>query len=578
LEFFMAKINLAQQLATTLEQAGVKRIWGLTGDSLNGLTDALRTMDSIEWMHVRHEEVAAFAAGAEAAATGELAVCAGSCGPGNLHLINGLFDCHRNHVPVLAIAAQIPSTEIGLNYFQETHPQELFKECSHFVELVTNPEQMPQVLHRAMRSAILNRGVAVVVIPGDVSLLEVEDKLKPWPALHAPRTLPADQDLQRLVEILDSSHKVTLLCGSGCAGAHDQVVALADALGAPVVHALRGKEHVEWDNPFDVGMTGLIGFSSGYHAMLNCDTLVMLGTDFPYRQFYPADAKIIQVDRNPQALGRRATLDLGIAADVSETIDALLPRLTRKTDRSFIETSLKHYEKARQGLDDLAQPSKANRPIHPQYVARLLSELANDDAIFTADVGSPTVWAARYLKMNGKRRLIGSFNHGSMANAMPQAIGAQAAFPGRQVISMSGDGGFAMLMGDFISLAQLKLPVKVIVFDNASLGFVAMEMKAAGYLDAGTELKNPDFAAMSNAMGILGIRVEQSEDLEPALRRAMAHDGPVLVDVVTATQELVMPPTIKLEQAKGFSLYMLKAVMSGRGDEVIELARTNWLR
>lgn len=574
----MAKINLAQQLATTLEQAGIKRIWGLTGDSLNGLTDALRTMDSIEWMHVRHEEVAAFAAGAEAAATGELAVCAGSCGPGNLHLINGLFDCHRNHVPVLAIAAQIPSSEIGLNYFQETHPQELFKECSHFIELVTNPEQMPQVLHRAMRAAILNRGVAVVVIPGDVSLLEVEDTLKPWPALHAPRTLPAEQDLQRLSEILDSSQKVTLLCGSGCAGAHAQVVALADALGAPVVHALRGKEHVEWDNPFDVGMTGLIGFSSGYHAMLNCDTLIMLGTDFPYRQFYPTDAKIIQIDRNPQALGRRATLDLGIAADVSETIDALLPRLTRKADRSFLEMSLKHYEKARQGLDDLAQASKANRPIHPQYVARLLSELADDDAIFTADVGSPTVWAARYLKMNGKRRLIGSFNHGSMANAMPQAIGAQAAFPGRQVISMSGDGGFTMLMGDFISLAQLKLPVKVIVFDNASLGFVAMEMKAAGYLEAGTELKNPDFAAMSNAMGILGIRVEQSEDLEPALRRALAHDGPVLVDVVTATQELVMPPSIKLEQAKGFSLYMLKAVMSGRGDEVIELARTNWLR
>ncbi|MGA9701047.1 ubiquinone-dependent pyruvate dehydrogenase [Pseudomonas sp.] len=574
----MAKINLAQQLATTLEQAGIKRIWGLTGDSLNGLTDALRTMDSIEWMHVRHEEVAAFAAGAEAAATGELTVCAGSCGPGNLHLINGLFDCHRNHVPVLAIAAQIPSSEIGLNYFQETHPQELFKECSHFIELVSNPEQMPQVLHRAMRSAILNRGVAVVVIPGDVSLLEVEDKLKPWPALHAPRTLPAEPDLQRLTDILQSSEKVTLLCGSGCAGAHDQVVALADTLGAPVVHALRGKEHVEWDNPFDVGMTGLIGFSSGYHAMLDCDTLIMLGTDFPYRQFYPTDAKIIQVDRDPQALGRRATLDLGIAADVSETIDALLPRLTRKTDRSFLETSLKHYEKARQGLDDLAQPSKADRPIHPQYVARLLSELADDDAIFTADVGSPTVWAARYLKMNGKRRLIGSFNHGSMANAMPQAIGAQAAFPGRQVISMSGDGGFAMLMGDFISLAQLNLPVKVIVFDNSSLGFVAMEMKAAGYLDAGTELKNPDFAAMSNAMGILGIRVEQSEDLEPALRRALAHNGPVLVDVVTATQELVMPPTIKLEQAKGFSLYMLKAVMSGRGDEVIELARTNWLR
>ena len=347
----MAKLNMAQQLASTLEQAGIKRIWGLTGDSLNGLTDALRSMDSIEWMHVRHEEVAAFAAGAEAAVTGELTVCAGSCGPGNLHLINGLFDCHRNRVPVLAIAAQIPSSEIGLNYFQETHPQELFKECSHFIELVSNPAQMPQVLHRAMRSAILNRGVAVVVIPGDVSLLEVEQKPAAWPTLQQPRILPTDVDLQRLTELLQDSHKVTLLCGSGCAGAHDQVVALADALGAPVVHALRGKEHVAWDNPFDVGMTGLIGFSSGYHAMLGCDTLVMLGTDFPYRQFFPSDAKIVQVDRDPQALGRRATLSLGIAADVGETLTALLPRLTRKTDRRFLDDALKAYDKARQGLD-----------------------------------------------------------------------------------------------------------------------------------------------------------------------------------------------------------------------------------
>ncbi len=574
----MANITIAQQLAATLEQAGVKRIWGLTGDSLNGLTDALHSMQTIEWMHVRHEEVAAFAAGAEAATTGQLAVCAGSCGPGNLHLINGLFDCHRNHVPVLAIAAQIPSSEIGLDYFQETHPQELFKECSHFVELVSNPAQMPEVLHRAMRSAILNRGVAVVVIPGDVALQQVPAASKPWPALHAPRTLPAPHDLDKLVELLSQSKAVTLLCGSGCAGAHDQVVALADALGAPVVHALRGKEHVEWDNPFDVGMTGLIGFSSGYHAMLNCDTLVMLGTDFPYRQFYPSDACVIQIDRNPQALGRRVPLDLGIAADVGETLAALLPRLPYKGDRRFLEESLKHYAKARQGLDDLAQPSPAGRPIHPQYLTRLLSELADEDAIFTADVGTPTVWAARYLKMNGQRRLLGSFNHGSMANAMPQAMGAQAAFPQRQVISLSGDGGFSMLMGDFISLAQLKLPVKIVVYDNASLGFVAMEMKSAGYLDTGTDLHNPDFAAMANAMGILGLRVENSEELEGALRTALAHDGPVLVDVVTATQELAMPPAIKLEQAKGFSLYMLKAVMSGRGDEVIELAKTNWLK
>lgn len=574
----MPKTTLADQLAATLADAGVKRIWGVTGDSLNGLNDSLRRMKSIEWMHVRHEEAAAFAAGAEAAVTGELAVCAGSCGPGNLHLINGLFDCHRNHVPVLAIAAHIPSTEIGLEYFQETHPQELFKECSHYVELVTSPAQMPQVLHRAMRAAILQRGVGVVVMPGDVALLEALAPAGDWPATTPPRMLPNDADLDRLAAVLNEGGAVTILCGSGVAGAHDEVVALADALGAPVVHALRGKEHIEWDNPFSVGMTGLIGFSSGYHAMLNCDTLLMLGTDFPYRHFYPSKARVVQVDCDPSALGRRARLDLGVVADVGETVRALLPKLRKRSDRRFLDVALAHYADARKGLDELAVPSPSGQPIHPQYLTRLLSELAAEDAIFTADVGTPTVWAARYLRMNGKRRLLGSFNHGSMANAMPQAIGAQAAFPGRQVVSLSGDGGFAMLMGDFISLAQLKLPVKVIVYDNGSLGFVAMEMKASGYLDVNTDLANPDFAAMANAMGILGIRVEASGDLEPALRRALAHDGPVLVDVVTAKQELVLPPKIQLEQAKGFSLYMLRAIISGRGDEVMELAQTNWRR
>lgn len=569
-------MNIADLLVHTLASAGVKRIYGVVGDSLNGINDALHRQKKIAWMHVRHEEVAAFAAGAEAALTGELAVCAGSCGPGNLHLINGLFDCHRNHVPVLAIASHIPSSEIGLTYFQETHPQELFRECSHFVELVTNPEQMPQILHRAMRTAILRRGVAVVVIPGDVSLKEAPVSRADWTPLVPPRLVPADSDIDRLVSLLDESRAVTILCGSGCAGAHDEVVALAETLGAPVVHALRGKEHVEWDNPCDVGMTGLIGFSSGFHAMLNCDTLLMLGTDFPYRHFYPQKAKVVQVDRNPEALGRRVSIDLGIAADVRETIERLLPRVSRREDRSFIDAARRHYVEARKGLDDLAVPSKPGRPIHPQYLTRLISELAAEDAVFTADVGTPTVWAARYLKMNGKRRLLGSFNHGSMANAMPQAIGAQATFPGRQVISLSGDGGFTMLMGDFISLVQLGLPVKVIVYNNGNLGFVAMEMKAAGYLDTNTDLANPNFAAMASAMGILGIRVEQSDDLTPALRQALDHDGPALVDVVTARQELAIPPKIQLEQAKGFSLYMLKAVINGRGDEVIELARTNW--
>ena len=572
-------VTIADLLATTLANAGVTRIWGVTGDSLNGLNDSLQRLGKIAWMHVRHEEVAAFAAGAEAETTGRLAVCAGSCGPGNLHLINGLYNCHRNHEPVLAIATHIPSSEIGLHYFQETHPQELFKECSYYVELISTPAQMPRVLETAMRTAILRRGVAVVVLPGNVALAQAPEGADgTWAEIGAPRMIPNDQELDRMAALLNGAQAVTLLCGSGCAGAHDDVLAFADALAAPVVHALRGKEFVEWDNPFDVGMTGLIGFSSGYDAMLSCDALVMLGTDFPYRNFYPTKAKIVQIDKRPEALGRRACLELGLMGDVSETIRALLPRIKRKTDRRFLQTARKHYAGARKGLDDLAQPAASRKLIHPQYLTKLVSEIASSDAIFTADVGTPTVWAARYITMNGKRRLIGSFNHGSMANAMPMALGAQAAFPGRQVVSLSGDGGFTMLMGDLISLVQLRLPVKVIIYNNSSLAFVAMEMKAAGYLDSDTDLQNPNFAEMANAMGLLGIRVEDSGEVEPALRRAFAHDGPVLIDAVTAMQELVMPPKIALEQAKGFSLFLLKAIINGRGDEILELVETNLRR
>ncbi|RMX08377.1 ubiquinone-dependent pyruvate dehydrogenase [Corticibacter populi] len=572
-------MSIADLLVQTLANAQVERIWGVTGDSLNGINDSLRRDGRIRWMHVRHEETAAFAAGAEAAVTGQLAVCAGSCGPGNLHLINGLFDCQRNHVPVLAIAAHIPSSEVGLGYFQETHPQELFRECSVFTELVSNPAQLPEILHRALGAALGLRGVAVLVIPGDVALAEAPQGAKPhWQAPGQPHIVPADAELDRLAGLLAQSKATTILAGSGCAGAHDAVVALAEKLQAPVVHALRGKEHVEWSNPYDVGMTGLIGFSSGYHALLSSDTVLMLGTDFPYRAFYPQDASVIQIDTNPAALGKRVQLTQGIVGGVAETIAALLPRLQAQADSRFLDNARQHYAKAREGLDELAVPAPAGESIHPQYLTRLVSELAAPDAIFTADVGTPTVWAARYLQMNGQRRLIGSFSHGSMANAMLQAIGAQAAAPDRQVISLSGDGGFTMMMGDFISLAQLKLPVKVIVFNNGSLGFVAMEMKAGGYLDSGTDLQNPDFAAMAQAMGITAFRVTESAQLEETLRQALAHPGPVLVDVVTAKQELVMPPKIKAEQAKGFSLYMLKAIINGRGDEVVDLVKTNLRR
>jgi pyruvate dehydrogenase (quinone) len=570
--------RVADQVAQTLVAAGVERIWGIVGDSLNGLTEALRTT-KIQWLHVRHEEVAAFAAGAEAQVTGKLAVCAGSCGPGNLHLINGLFECQRNRVPVLAIAAHIPSPEIGGGYFQETHPEILFRECSHYCELISQPAQMPRVLDIAMRTAIDKGGVAVIVLPGDVGLREAESSgPAKWTPVLAPTVLPHAGEIEKLTKLLDRAQRVTLLCGAGCANARDQVLKLADALKSPIVHTLRGKEFIEHDNKFDVGMTGLIGFSSGYHAMLECDLLLMLGTDFPYRQFYPTNAKIAQIDIRAENLGRRVRLDLGLIGDLGGTIAALLPKLKKKTDGSFLAKAQAHYREARKALDELAVGKPGSKPIHPQYLAKIIDEVADDDAVFTCDVGETTVWAARYLHLNGKRRLLGSMLHGSMANALPQAIGVQGAAPGRQVISMSGDGGFTMLMGDLLSLRQLKLPVKIVVFNNGLLGFVDMEMKAAGFLNVGTDLENPDFAAVARAAGIKGVRVEDPKDLKAALKEAFTHKGPALVDVVTAGMELVMPPKIETEHALGFSLYAAKAIINGRGTDLVELARTNLFR
>ena len=575
---------VADQFVETLAAAGVKRIYGIVGDSLNGLTDAVRRHGKIEWLHVRHEEVAAFAAGAEAHLTGELAVCAGSCGLGNLHLINGLFDCHRSRVPVLGIAAHIPSPEIGSGYFQETHPQILFQECSHYCELIAGARQMPRVLDVAIREAVGKRGVSVVVIPGDVALQPATDAPAPKAGgllPRAPVVTPSPGDLDRLAALLNGEDdRITILCGSGCQGEHDELIALGERLKAPMVHALRGKEHVEWENPYDVGMTGLIGFSSGYYAMRDCDVLLMLGTDFPYRQFYPEGnaVRIAQVDLRPENIGRRVPVDLGVVGDVRATLTALLPLLKQKRDGKHLSQAQQHYAKSRRELDDLAKGTSGKRLIHPQQIAKALSDQAAADAIFTCDVGLPTVWAARYLAMNGKRRLLGSFWHGSMANAMAQAIGAQAVYPGRQVISLSGDGGFTMLMGDFISLTQLKLPVKVVVFNNGTLGFIELEQKSTGFLEFGTEFNNPNFAAMAKAMGIYGVRLEDPADVEPGIAAALAHDGPVLIDAVVNRTELAMPPSITLEMAKGFTLYMVKAIMSGRGDEIIDLAKTNLWR
>jgi pyruvate dehydrogenase (quinone) len=571
--------NVADTIVEIIKDAGVERVYGLPGDSLNGFTDAIRTNDGVAWQHVRHEEAAAFAAAAEAALTGELAVCAGSCGPGNLHLINGLFDANRSRVPVLAIAAQIPGAEIGSNYFQETHPQDLFRECSVYTELVSMPEQLPRVLEIAMRTAVEKRGVAVVVIPGEIFLAESAGRRKSAPIRAAQSVVrPRDTELRQAAEILNAAKKVTILGGAGTEGTHERVLAIAERLKAPVVHALRGKEFLEYDNPYDVGMTGLLGFSSGYRAMESCDALLMLGTDFPYQQFYPAKAKIVQVDVRGEQLGRRTPIDLGLVGDVGDTVDALLPLLDDHTNRKHLDSSLKHYARTRKDLDDLADNDRNREPIHPQYVARLVSELASEDAVFIPDVGSPVVWAARYLTMNGRRRLIGSFSHGTMANAVPHAIGAQSAFPGRQVIALSGDGGLAMLLGELLTVRQNKLPVKIVVFNNSSLNFVEVEMKAAGFVNFGTQLDNPSFADVANAMGIHGQRVEKPDDLEGALRAAFDHDGPALVDVVTAQQELSIPPAITAQQVKGFTLYAIRTILSGRGDELVDLADTNVFR
>jgi pyruvate dehydrogenase (quinone) len=575
--------TVADQFIETLAAAGVKRIYGIVGDSLNGLTDAVRRNDAIDWIHVRHEEVAAFAAGAEAHLTGGLAVCAGSCGPGNLHLINGLFDCHRSRVPVLAIAAHIPSAEIGADYFQATHPETLFKECSHFCELVSGPNQMPRMLEMAIRAALGKRGVSVIVIPGDVALKPALDAPLPTLAtvlLPAPVAAPAAAEVARLAALLNGGRRVTILCGSGCAGAHEELLQLCERLRAPMVHALRGKEHVAWNNPYDVGMTGLIGFASGYYAMRDCDVLLMLGTDFPYRQFYPegGGVRIAQVDIRPENIGRRAAVDLGLIGDVRATIAALLSRLDQKNDNAHLAQAQQHYAKARKGLDDLAVGTPGKRPIHPQQIAKAISDHATADAVFTCDVGLPTVWAARYLAVNGRRRLLGSFWHGSMANAMAQGIGAQAAFPQRQVISLSGDGGFTMLMGDFLTLVQHGLPLKVVVFNNSALGFIELEQKSTGFLDFGTQLQNPNFASLAQAVGIRGIRLEDPAEVDAGITAAFAHDGAVLIDAVVNRTELAMPPSITMEMAKGFTLYMVKAIMNGRTDEIIDLAKSNLWR
>lgn len=499
----MAKQNVAEQFVDILVRAGVRRLYGVVGDSLNPVVDAIRRTPAIDWIQVRHEETAAFAAGAEAQITGGLAACAGSCGPGNLHLINGLYDAHRSMAPVLALASQIPSSEIGLGYFQETHPDQLFRECSHYSELISNPQQMPRLLHTAIQHAVGRGGVSVVSLPGDIASQPAPEKTTETALVTSRPTIrPGDAEIDALVRMIDDADRVTLFCGSGTAGAHAEVMQFAERVKAPVGHALRGKEWIQYDNPYDVGMSGLLGYGAAYEATHECDLLILLGTDFPYNAFLPDDVRIVQVDMRPEHLGRRSRLDLAVWGDVRETLRCIVPRVRAKTDRRFLDKMLKKHADALEGVvKAYTRKVEKHVPLHPEYVASVIDELAADDAVFTVDTGMCNVWAARYLSPNGRRRIIGSFTHGSMANALPQAIGAQFTDRDRQVVSLSGDGGFSMLMGDFLTLVQYDLPVKVIVFNNSSLGMVELEMLVSGLPSYGTANKNPDFAAVARAAG-----------------------------------------------------------------------------
>ncbi|EMF00931.1 pyruvate dehydrogenase [Streptomyces mobaraensis NBRC 13819 = DSM 40847] len=573
----MAKQTVAEQFVDILARAGVRRLYGVVGDSLNPVVDAVRRNAAIDWVHVRHEEAAAFAAGAEAQLTGKLAACAGSCGPGNLHLINGLYDAHRSMAPVLALASHIPSGEIGTGFFQETHPDRLFQECSHYCELVSTPQQMPRVLRTGIQNAIGRGGVGVIVLPGDVA---GEPAAAPT-GDHAlvttrPSVRPGDAEIDALARMVDEAGKVTLFCGAGTAGAHDEVMRFAERVKAPVGHALRGKEWIQYDNPYDVGMSGLLGYGAAYEATHECDLLILLGTDFPYTAFLPDDVKIAQVDVRPERLGRRSALDLAVWGDVRETLRCLTPKVQVKSGRKFLDKMLKKHADALEGVvKAYTRKVEKHTPIHPEYVASVLDEEAADDAVFTVDTGMNNVWAARYLTPNGRRRVIGSFTHGSMANALPQAIGAQFLDPDRQVVSMSGDGGFSMLMGDFLTLVQYGLPVKVVLFNNSSLGMVELEMMVGGLPSYGTANRNPDFAALATAAGAYGVRVEKPKQVRGALRDAFRHKGPALVDIVTDPNALSMPPKISADMVSGFALSAGKMVLDGGVGRMVQMARSN---
>ena len=570
----MAK-NVAEQIVEMLENANVKRIYAVTGDSLNHLNIAVKK-SSIEWIHVRHEEVGAYAAAAEAELDG-FAVCAGSCGPGHVHLINGVYEAHRSHVPMLVIASTIPSEEMGMDYFQETNTVKLFDDCSYYNQMITRPEQVQRTVQTAMQHAISKKGVAVIGLPGDVSEMNAEEATTSNKIFRTnPVIRPSDHELEDLAKLINESKKVTIYCGIGAEYSNAEVVQLSKLLKSPVGYSFRGKMSIQPNNPNEVGLTGLLGLPSAYHAMHDSDLLLLLGTDFPYQKFMPVKNKIVQIDENPERLGRRAKLELGLAGDVKETIKALIPLLKEKENDSFLKQQLEFYDKVKENQLTYVKDSGKENAIQPEFVTHILDRIAAKNAIFTVDTGMCCVWGARYITGTGERKLLGSFNHGSMANALPMAIGASLAHPERQVIAMCGDGGLSMLLGDMATIFQYKLPVKLIVFNNRSLGMVKLEMEVAGMPDNETDMVNPDFAMIAQAMGYPGKNVHQPEEVEQAIQDCLNHNGPYLLNIFTNPNALALPPKIEIEQVLGMTKSMTQLMLGGKMQEALDTVKTNY--
>ena len=573
----MAK-TAADQIAEMMIEAGIQRVYGVVGDSINPIVDAIRRTDGkLRWVHCRNEEVAAFAAGADSLLGGQIQACAGSCGPGNLHLIQGLYNSHRNGAPVFAIAGQVPTRFLGTEYFQETHPERIFRDCSHYCEAAYTAVQAATMSRMAIQTAITKRGVGLVCIPGDTLAQAAAVDLPTHPfSTDTPRIRPTDNDLEKLAEIINSARRPVIFGGEGCRGARDQVLALSQKLNAPIGFSYRGKDILEADNANAVGMTGLAGWGGLQHGLERCDVFIMLGTDFPYADFIPKQPKIVQVDSDPSHLGRRAPLTLGLCGHVAETLEALLPRIKpRNDDRAFLDEVLVAHQKAMKDLQVYVEHGGSDGKLRPEQVGDAVSRVCADDSIIIADTGMCIVWAAQHLRMRRGQRVITSFNHGTMANAMPDSIGAQMAFPNRQVIAFCGDGGLSMLMGDLLTIVTEKLPIKIILFNNSTLGMVRLEMMVGGYPFWGVENDNPNFSAIAKAIGFHSERVERKADLAPAIERAFAHPGPALLDITTDPNALSAPPKATYEEARGFALAMTRMVLDNRGDQVFELVKDN---